>query len=120
MALSLLDGGSDTTSAFLETVVLALASNLNYQKRAFDEIDSVLGSRTPEIDDIEKLPFVKALLKEIHRLRPTASMGLPHSVTQDLFVRQRLCSVNTDRVSFPAIVQGIPYSEGRYDPHQYL
>ncbi|KAF9018357.1 cytochrome P450 [Hymenopellis radicata] len=84
MSLSVLDGGSDTTSAFLSTVILALASNPEHQKRAFEEIDSILGSRMPQIYDMEKLPFVKALLKEIHRLRPTASMGLPHAVTQDL------------------------------------
>ncbi len=82
-----MDGGSDTTSAFLLSVLLALASHSEYQQRAFIELTSVVGDRLPEQEDIKDMPFVRAFIKEIMRLRPILPLGIPHAASDNLQVR---------------------------------
>jgi cytochrome P450 len=46
---NLIEGGADTTSAFLQTLVLALVNFPDVQARAQEELDSVIGDeRSPE------------------------------------------------------------------------
>jgi len=62
----LLEVGSDTTSAFLQTLVFALMNWPEAQKNAQGEIDRVIGpDRTPVVQDIDDLPYVQALIKEV-------------------------------------------------------
>jgi len=63
---NLIEGGADTTSAFLQTLVLALVNFPDVQARAQEELDSVIGDeRSPELDDIEGLPYLQAVIKEV-------------------------------------------------------
>jgi len=65
---NLIEGGADTTSAFLQTLVLALVNFPDVQARAQEELDGVLGDeRSPELDDIEGLPYLQAVIKEVGR-----------------------------------------------------
>ena len=45
--------------------------------------DEVVGGRMPQMADLEHLPYIKALIKEIFRLRPALSLGLPHAMEED-------------------------------------
>ncbi|KAF9032832.1 cytochrome P450 [Hymenopellis radicata] len=83
-ALVSIDGGSDSSSSLLLSIILALASNPIQQERAWRELDSVVGGRLPESDDIERMPFVKALIKEIQRMRAPFPIGFPHATTKDI------------------------------------
>jgi len=63
---NLIEGGADTTSAFLQTLILALVNFPDVQARAQEELDSVIGDeRSPQRDDIERLPYIRALIKEV-------------------------------------------------------
>ena len=63
---NLIEGGADTTSAFLQTLVLALVNFPDMQARAQEELDSVIGDeRSPVLDDIERLPYMQAIIKEV-------------------------------------------------------
>ena len=63
---TLIEGGADTTSAFLQTLVLALVNFPEVQARAQQELDSVIGDeRPPQLDDIERLPYIQAVIKEV-------------------------------------------------------
>ena len=72
------------------------------QARAQEEIDSLIGEeRSPKLDDIERLPYIQAVIKEVgyptrvalqtsdllgfqtHRWRPVAPLALPHANTED-------------------------------------
>ena len=65
---TLIEGGADTTSAFLQTLVLALVNFPEVQARAQEELDSIIGDeRTPRLDDIEGLPYIQAVIKEVGR-----------------------------------------------------
>jgi cytochrome P450 len=47
------------------------------QQKAQAEIDEVIGShRLPSLKDREKLPYIVALVKEVHRWRPIGPMGI--------------------------------------------
>lgn len=57
------------------------------QHRAQAELDRVVGpTRFPELEDMEKLPYVIAVVLEILRWRPVAPFGLPHkNTTEDVY-----------------------------------
>lgn len=61
------EAGSGTTSA-LHTFFLAMTLFPGAQERAHEELDRVIGnSRLPDFDDELRLPYINALLKEVHR-----------------------------------------------------
>ncbi|KAF9463700.1 cytochrome P450 [Collybia nuda] len=82
--LVLVDGGSDTTVGYVLTLMLALASMPECQSRAQSELDSITRGKIPQIEDLQKMPYVNAFMQEILRLRPPVPTGIPHSVTQDI------------------------------------
>jgi len=62
----LIEGGSETATAFLQTLVFALMNWPDAQKRAQEEVDRVIGpDRTPVVQDIDDLPYVQALIREV-------------------------------------------------------
>lgn len=62
----ILEGGTDTTSVFLQSFVGCVMANPEIQARAQAEIDHVIGpNRCPEPDDLEHLPYLHALIKEV-------------------------------------------------------
>lgn len=67
----MIEGGADTTSAQLKSMILAFALHPEAQKKACLEIDAVCGTaRSPDWSDFEKLPYVNCILKEGMRWRP--------------------------------------------------
>ena len=57
---ALLEGGSDTTSAFLQSVVLMLVAFPEVQRKAQEEVDRVIGSeRPPTLEDWVNLPYLQ-------------------------------------------------------------
>jgi len=81
---ALLEGGSDTTSAFLQSVILMLVAFPEVAHKAREEVDRVVGTeRPPTIDDWVNLPYLQAFTKELNRFRPIAPMAIPHATTTD-------------------------------------
>ncbi|CAO2653856.1 Nn.00g105890.m01.CDS01 [Neocucurbitaria sp. VM-36] len=82
---SLFGAGSDTTASTLCTAFLALITHPETLRAAQQELDAVVGSsRTPTFDDESRLPYIRALAKEVLRWRPVAVLGgTPHASTED-------------------------------------
>ncbi|EJD40438.1 cytochrome P450 [Auricularia subglabra TFB-10046 SS5] len=80
MALSdLYIAGSDTTSVSIASFLILMALHPEVQLRAQREIDSVThGGCLPGYADRGTLPYVLALIKEVHRWHPVGPMGIPH------------------------------------------
>ncbi|KAK7051593.1 hypothetical protein VNI00_004572 [Paramarasmius palmivorus] len=79
----LIEGGSDTTSAALQTLILFLTAYPEVQQKAQAELDRVVGAeRLPTLKDFDNLPYLQAIVKEAHRIRPVAPVGIPHATTQ--------------------------------------
>ncbi|KAK0223130.1 cytochrome P450 [Armillaria fumosa] len=75
----LIEGGSDTTSSFLQSLILALVEFPEAQRKAQEEIHKIVGDqRLPALDDFTDLPYIQAVIKETHRFRPVAPIAIPH------------------------------------------
>jgi hypothetical protein len=62
----LLQGGSETSSSILQTLVLTMVMFPDAQRKAQDELDRVVGpNRTPRIEDMNDLPYIRAVIDEV-------------------------------------------------------
>ncbi|MEU9299680.1 cytochrome P450 [Streptomyces sp. NPDC048269] len=64
--------GHETTATSLAFALHLLGRHPEEQKRAREEITRVLGGRTPEAADLDRLPYLTQVLKEAMRLYPAA------------------------------------------------
>ncbi|CBF85201.1 protein CYP620E1 [Aspergillus nidulans FGSC A4] len=81
---SLYTGGADTTVSTLSCFFLAMALYPDVQRKAQEELDTVLGSaKLPTFGDRARLPYIEAIVKEALRWHPVAPMGIPHMSTED-------------------------------------
>ncbi|XHG08273.1 hypothetical protein AWENTII_011383 [Aspergillus wentii] len=85
LAGTMIEAGSETTSSALNSGVLYLSAHPDVQSRAHEELDRVVGqSRLPTFADADQLPYIRAIAKEILRVRPVTNMGTPHYTTADV------------------------------------
>ncbi|EJD39100.1 cytochrome P450 [Auricularia subglabra TFB-10046 SS5] len=83
IAGSLYGGGADTTASSDLSFFLAMTLYPDVQRKAQEEIDALTGGeRLPVYADRARLPYIDALVKEIHRWHPIGPLGLPHYVAQ--------------------------------------
>ncbi|KAF5356572.1 hypothetical protein D9758_008288 [Tetrapyrgos nigripes] len=77
----------ETTSASLAWFLLIMIQFPHIQQKAQEEIDTVIGrSRMPSFSDMNHLPYIRALMREILRWRPPAPFGVIYqSVKDDYF-----------------------------------
>ncbi|KAH9174935.1 cytochrome P450 [Lactarius sanguifluus] len=84
---SLFIAGSDTTSAAVSSLFLALILYPEVQKRAQAELDLVTSrDRLPTYDDKPRLPYIEAMSKELMRWQMVTPLG-PRATTDDDFYR---------------------------------
>ncbi|EMD33615.1 hypothetical protein CERSUDRAFT_159814 [Gelatoporia subvermispora B] len=85
-AQAVYSGGADTTVSSIYSFHLTMTLFPEAQKKAQEEIDSVIGTdRLPILADRDRLPYVNALCKEVMRWNPVAPLSAPHRLTQDDF-----------------------------------
>ncbi len=75
--------GHETTSNALSWTWQQLSLNSWARQRLFDEVDSVLGDRTPTIEDVERLPWTRACVEEAMRIRPPVWMVGRRAIEDD-------------------------------------
>ncbi|KAI0035649.1 cytochrome P450, partial [Vararia minispora EC-137] len=81
-ALGIYTGGADSTIAGITALVLLMSRYPAAQRRAQQEIDDVTGgNRLPTFEDMPKLKYVTACVKEVLRYWPVLPLGLPHRLT---------------------------------------
>ena len=81
-----LNGGTDTTSTALQWIMANLVKHPHIQAKIFEEINDVIGEGKEEVEeeDLDKLPYLKAVILEGLRRHPPGHFVLPYSVTQDI------------------------------------
>ncbi|KLO08559.1 cytochrome P450 [Schizopora paradoxa] len=83
-ASSLYGGGADTTVSAVSTFFLGVLLHPRVQKRAQEEIDSVIGNdRLPLLSDRPNLPYLEAVTKESLRWNSVVPMGVAHVSSKD-------------------------------------
>ena len=55
------------------------------QKRAQADIDQLMSNRLPTLDDLDSLPYIRAIVKEVLRWGTVVPLGLPHALLKDDF-----------------------------------
>ncbi|XP_073306069.1 cytochrome P450 77A2-like [Primulina huaijiensis] len=78
-----LNGGTDTTGTAIEWAVVRLIENPKIQSRLYEEIKSTVGeNKKVDEKDIEKMPYLNAVVKELLRKHPPTYFSLTHAVTE--------------------------------------
>ncbi|XVE62348.1 hypothetical protein DITRI_Ditri06bG0110900 [Diplodiscus trichospermus] len=85
LASEFLNAGTDTTSTALQWIMANLVKYPYIQEKLLLEIKGVVGDGEEEIkeDDLQKMPYLKAVILEGLRRHPPAHLVLPHCVTED-------------------------------------
>ncbi|XP_044497896.1 cytochrome P450 89A2-like [Mangifera indica] len=83
-----LDGGTDTTSTALQWIFANLVKNPKIQEKLYMEMKLNLSAKYSNQDaikeeDLQKLPYLKAVVLEGLRRHPPGHFVLPHAVTED-------------------------------------
>ncbi|KAJ7970543.1 Cytochrome P450 [Quillaja saponaria] len=77
-----LNGGTDTTATAIEWGIAQLIVNPDIQNKVFDEITQTVGNRKVDEKDVEKMPYLQAVVKELLRKHPPTYFSLTHAVTE--------------------------------------
>jgi cytochrome P450 len=70
--MTLFLAGHETTALTLSWTWYLLSENPLAEARLHEELQNVLGGRAPQVADLERLPFLKAVISEVLRLYPAA------------------------------------------------
>lgn len=87
LATSVIAAGADNTRMTLNVFIMAACCYPDIFTRARIELDQQCGGevlRLPGIGDMDSLPYMSAIVKEVLRWRPTVPMSPPHELTEDL------------------------------------
>lgn len=82
-------GGTDTTATALEWIMAELVKHQGVQGKLLEEIEGVAGPKggdENEIkeEDLQRMPYLKAVIMEGLRLHPPGHFLVPHSVTEEI------------------------------------
>jgi cytochrome P450 len=85
-----LNGGTDTTSTALQWIMAELVKNPVIQDKLHDEIKATVatsgGSDHISEEDVQRMPYLKAVVLEGLRRHPPGHMVLPHAPAEDIEV----------------------------------
>ncbi|KAI3458880.1 hypothetical protein Pfo_015543 [Paulownia fortunei] len=77
-----LNGGTDTTATAIEWAVARMIENPEIQSRLYEEIRMTVGEKRVDEKDVEKMPYLNAVVKELLRKHPPTYFSLTHAVTE--------------------------------------
>ncbi|PIA50763.1 hypothetical protein AQUCO_01200182v1 [Aquilegia coerulea] len=80
LILDMFIGGTDTTYTTIEWTIAELVQNPNVMRKAQEEVRKVVGTKMKvEEDDIQKMEYLKLVVKESTRLHPAAGFNVVES-----------------------------------------
>ncbi|KAH6820535.1 hypothetical protein C2S53_014813 [Perilla frutescens var. hirtella] len=84
LLLDLLFAGSDTSASMAEWTMAELIKNPEKMAKAKDELRSVVGSeKQVRESDMSRLPYLRAVIKEVFRCHPPVPFLIPHKAVDD-------------------------------------
>ncbi|ESK82445.1 cytochrome p450 [Moniliophthora roreri MCA 2997] len=90
-AASMYEAGTDTAHTGLMSFILAMLCFPEYQVKAQQEIDRVVGSeRLPDLGDKDSLPYCNAIMREVSRWLPVASLIIRYIYYEDEYRGYRI------------------------------
>ncbi|CAK9309082.1 unnamed protein product [Citrullus colocynthis] len=92
-----LNAGTDTTSTALQWIMANLMKNPEIQNKLFAEMKGVIGDGSREEvkeEDLDKLPYLKAVVLEGLRRHPPGHFLLPHAVKEETMLENYVIPKN--------------------------
>ncbi|XP_057487209.1 cytochrome P450 736A117-like [Actinidia eriantha] len=84
LILDMFAAGTDTTGSVLEWVMTELLGHPLILKKLQNEVREIAGAkRTIAEEELEKMPYLKAVIKETLRLHPPVPLLVPHESMRD-------------------------------------
>lgn len=77
-----LNGGTDTTATAIEWGIAQLIANPEVQEKLYKEIKLAVGDRKVDEKDVDKMPYLQAVVKELLRKHPPTYFLLTHAATE--------------------------------------
>ncbi|XP_008800986.2 cytochrome P450 89A2-like [Phoenix dactylifera] len=83
-----LNAGTDTTSTALQWIMAELVKHQEVQAKLLEEIEDVVGKEDEEVkeEDLQRMPYNKAVVMEGLRRHPPGHFVLPHAVTEEMTI----------------------------------
>jgi len=119
--MTLFLAGHETTALTLSWAWYLLAQNPQAEKKFHDELDEVLGGRTPTVADLPRLKYTEMIAKESMRLYPPA-FGVGREAIGDCEIGGYRVRAGSQLFMFQWAVQRDPrYFEepGRFHPERW-
>ncbi|CAG9464570.1 unnamed protein product [Pedinophyceae sp. YPF-701] len=82
--MTMLIAGHETTAAVLTWCAFQLAQNPEVEAKLHDEIDRVVGDRVPTMEDVDKMPYLRACLAESLRMYPQPPIMIRRALADDV------------------------------------
>ncbi|KAD7479953.1 hypothetical protein E3N88_03089 [Mikania micrantha] len=118
-----LNGGTDTTGTAVEWAIARFIENPSIQSKLYDEIKTTIGDKRVDEKDIENMPYLNAVVKELLRKHPPTYFSLTHSVTEPAKLGGYDIPTGTNVELFlPAIAEDpkLWTNPTRFDPDRFL
>ncbi|KAL3841848.1 hypothetical protein ACJMK2_019945 [Sinanodonta woodiana] len=97
--------------------LLLMIQHPECQKKAQNEIDTVLGMNAPALEDFDKLPYLQATIMECLRYTSQTPLAIPHKCNTDVVIDGYL--IKKDTVIIPNL-WGIHHDDNTWgDPWNY-
>ncbi|XVF60190.1 hypothetical protein PTKIN_Ptkin08bG0024500 [Pterospermum kingtungense] len=82
LLLDMFVGGTDTTTTTIEWMMAELLKHPNIMKKVQEEVRNVVGKKSKiDVDDTNKMEYLKCVIKETLRLHPAAPLLAPRETT---------------------------------------
>jgi len=95
--IDLFAAGTETTANTLRWIILYVIGKPEIQDAMYEEIQSVIGTRTPTSSDRIAMPYTQAVILEGLRIAPPVPLGIPRTVPRDTtfhgYIIPQNCSV---------------------------
>jgi cytochrome P450 len=85
-AMTVFGAGHETTAAALMWTWYLLSQHPDVEARLMEELDTVLGGRTPQLSDLPRLTYTEMVIKEAMRLYPPAWSVTRQTVGDDVVI----------------------------------
>ncbi|KAH7668649.1 Cytochrome P450 E-class group I protein [Dioscorea alata] len=92
-----LDASIWSTCAGLEWIIASLVKHQDVQQNLRQEIKGVVGDERREVhmDELQRMPYLKAVIFEALRRHPPAHFLIPHRVKENVFINEHFIPKNT-------------------------
>ena len=85
-----LGAGGDTSTTVILWAVLYFMHNPDVSDKMRYEMQRVVGEELPSLHHQGKLPYCRAVIAEVMRIRPVVPLWVPHSNKEDLHINDYL------------------------------